>query len=131
MTKIICSHADNGITPLRHAENGSIIETDLPQAVGGRGRLFCPGDLFAASVASCLLATIGEMAKHRGQSLGATNITVSAEFTGKPEHVTQLTLHVEFDESIDETDRKKYLAAFNACPVRNSIDKDIEIVVTA
>ncbi len=130
MAKIICTHADNGITMLRHAKNGSVIETDLPKQVGGEGRLFCPGDLFAGSVAACLLATMGEMAKHRGKSLGTTNITVGAEFSGKPEHVTRLTLKVEFDASIDEVDRKKYLAALNACPVRNSIDKDIEVVVT-
>ncbi len=131
MSEILCTYPGDGKTLLKHLENGAVIETDLPKKVGGEGRLFCPGDLFAGSVAACLLATMGEMAKHRDKSLGATNITVNAEFTGKPEHVTKLTLKVAFDESIDEIDRKKYLAALNACPVRNSIDKAIEIVVTA
>ncbi len=131
MTNIICTYPGDGKTLLKHSDNGAVIETDLPKKVGGEGRLFCPGDLFAGSVAACLLATMGEMAKHRGKSLGSTTITVNAEFSGKPEHVTKITLNVVFDDSIDETDRKKYLAALNACPVRNSIDKDIDVVVTA
>lgn len=131
MTEITCSYQGNGKTLLKHSENGSVIETDLPQAVGGEGRLFSPGDMLVGSVAACLLATIGEMAKHRGKSIGQTKITARAEFAGKPERMTKLFLQFSFDESIDEADRQKYLAALKVCPVRNSIDKDIDVVLTS
>lgn len=131
MTEITCTYHGNGKTLLKHSGNGATIESDLPKEVGGDGRLFCPGDMFVGSVAACLLATVGEMAEHRGKSIGETNVTAQAEFSGKPQHVTKLSLQFSFDESIDAADRQKYLAVVKVCPVRNSIDKEIEVVLTS
>ncbi len=44
-------------------ESGTRISTDLPKEIGGQARAFAPTDLFALSLATCMMTSMEMAAK--------------------------------------------------------------------
>ena len=58
MTKIKTTYLGDLHVEAIHLDSGSRIETDAPVDNQGKGELFSPTDLFAASLASCMITII-------------------------------------------------------------------------
>lgn len=130
MTKISCTYTGDGQTLLKHGDNQVEIQTDLPTDNGGKGRYFSPTDLFASSLAACAVTIMGKMAESRGHSIDGTQVEVEKEMGTNPRRVAKITLKFTFPDSLDQTDREKYIASIKACPVHNSLG-DVEVEVTS
>jgi len=131
MTKILCTYTGDGQTALKHEQSGAEIKTDLPLDNGGKGRCFSPTDLFASSLAACFMTIMGKMASSKGQDLTSAQIEIEKIMYADPRRVGKLILKVTFPPAIAELDKKKYLAALRACPVHNSLSKEIELELSS
>jgi len=129
MTLISCIYHGDGQTTLHHSGNQVEIRTDLPPDNGGQGRDFSPTDLFASSLGACAVTIIGKMAESQGKSIAGTSLTIEKEMGANPRHVAKIILRFEFPESVDTTDRTKYIASIKACPVHNSLSGNVEVEV--
>ncbi len=131
MTIMRCTYTGDGQTTLEHLGNGAKIKTDLPLDNGGKGREFSPTDLFASSLAACSITIMAKMAATHGKSLNGATIEVEKVMASAPRRVSKLILKINFPQDTAQEDKPKYLAAIRACPVHNSISKDIELEITS
>jgi len=129
MTLISCTYRGDGQTTLQHSGNQVEIRTDLPTDNGGKGRDFSPTDLFASSLGACAVTIMGKMAESQGKSIAGTRITIEKEMGANPRHIAKIILRFEFTESVDASDRIKYVASIKACPVHNSLGSNVEVEV--
>ena len=131
MTSIHCTYHGDGQTSLKHSGNNAEIWTDLPSDNGGKERHFSPTDLFASSLAACSLTIMGKMAESRGKSIIGTTVDVEKQMAADPRRVAKIVVNFTFPDTVEPEERKKYVASFNACPVHNSLGKDVEVQMTS
>lgn len=131
MTKILCTYNGDGQTTLFHGPTNEQILTDLPPDNGGKGRRFSPTDLFASALASCALTIMGKMAASKGESLEGASIEIEKIMAENPRRVAKFILNISFPKSISEQDKKKYIASIHACPVHNSLSKEVALEINA
>ncbi len=125
MTKIRATYeTDLRITVLH--ENGSHLITDGPKELGGKGEHFSPTDLFATSLASCMLTLMALAAKKIGLSLENTKATVEKEMSSSPpRRIAKLKVVIESSLSPTAEEKQKLQEAAIHCPVHLSLHPDI------
>ncbi len=115
---------------IRQAASQTLIYTDAnPKPI--REDAFSPTDLLASALAACTLSMMAFVAKKEGIDLHDTTIAYEKEMASKPvTRVGKITLHIVVQSSrqIDDTMRAKLEAAARACPVRQSLHPDVEVV---
>ena len=89
--KIEAVYAGDQRVELTHGPSGERISTDLPEDNGGRGRTFSPTDLFACSLASCVLTIMAKIAERDGADLRGASIQMEKSMGGAPRRITALT----------------------------------------
>jgi uncharacterized OsmC-like protein len=114
---------------LTHGPTGAMLTTDLPPDNGGLGRTFSPTDLFASSLASCILTIMGKVAGRDGVELKGTTIKIEKIMQENPRRVKEFRLDIQFCSSVDDKYRAKLLKCIEACPVHKSLHPDIKIVI--
>jgi uncharacterized OsmC-like protein len=125
--KISCTYEGDGQTALVHGPTGAQIKTDLPPDNGGKGRMFSPTDLFAASLGACILTIMGEAAKKHGHDLKGAGIEIEKEMSASPRRVGKIALKITLPAHLQEADKKRYLECVKACPVHRSLHPDIKV----
>ncbi|MCL2888437.1 MAG: OsmC family protein [Elusimicrobia bacterium] len=129
MTKLINTYLGDGQVRIVHTPTDTVIMTDLPPDNGGKGRAFSATDLLAAALSACILSIMGKMADARGDDLAGLKLETEKVMAQNPRRVGKFILNFKFPPSIDKKKRDLYLSAVKACPVHNSISKEIEIVI--
>jgi len=130
MTKMITTYLGDGKTEILHTPTGAVINTDLPPDNGGKGRAFSATDLFAASLSACILTIMSQMAEKRGDKLDGIKLEIEKIMAQNPRRVGKLVLKITFPPNVEKAKRDLYLTAVKACPVHNSISKEIEVDVS-
>lgn len=116
-------------TSCRHAPSGSTVATDAPVDNEGRGECFSPTDLLATSLASCILTTMGIVARRRGWPLEGARGTVEKEMvTGAERRVGRLGLRLDLPPLPPEA-RSVLERAARTCPVHRSLHPDVAVEV--
>jgi putative redox protein len=128
-TKITCAYKGDGQTELVHGPTGARISTDLPADNGGKGRTFSPTDLFASSLASCVLTIMAGLAERNGRDLSGTEVEIEKEMSANPRRVGRFALKIKFPAGVTAAERGKYLACVQACPVGKSLHPDVKVDV--
>ncbi len=114
-------------TRCRHEPSGSSLATDAPRDNEGRGECFSPTDLLATSLASCILTTMGIVARRHGWPLEGARGRVEKEMvTGGERRVKRLGLHLELP-ALPEEARKVLERAAHTCPVHRSLHPDVVV----
>jgi uncharacterized OsmC-like protein len=109
-----------------HVESGVKIMTDAPKDNGGKGMAFSPTDLFAASVATCMITLMGIQAKKLGFSIEGMSAEVEKEMIAAPvRKVGKLIIRVRCPHLPIAQMREKLEAAALQCPVYESIHPDV------
>lgn len=70
---------ENGLKCLVEGTRGELIETDMPNAMGGNGSAPNPGWVFRASLASCCATVIAMQAAQQGIELTTLEVTVESD----------------------------------------------------
>ena len=71
-------------TEILHEQSGNKIITDAPLDNHGKGEYFSPTDIFASSLASCMLTIMGISAQSYGFNIDGTTVEIEKEMAANP-----------------------------------------------
>ena len=74
-------------TEILHEQSGNKIITDAPLDNHGKGEYFSPTDIFASSLASCMLTIMGISAQSYGFNIDGTTVEIEKEMAANPPRV--------------------------------------------
>lgn len=113
-----------------HGPSGTELYTDAPKDNQGRGESFSPTDLVATALASCILTTMGIMARTLNLDIaGATAVAEKEMTTSGPRRIARLTVRIHVPQELGADDRLKLERAAHTCPVHKSLHPDVETLI--
>ena len=113
-----------------HGPSGTELTTDAPKDNHGRGESFSPTDLVATALATCMLTTMGIVARTLNLDLnGATAIVEKVMTATPPRRIERLAVKIHVPFSPSGADREKLERAAETCPVQRSLNPDIQMPV--
>jgi len=96
----------------------------------GKGEEFSPGNLVESALGGCMLLTMGTLAKRDNIDISDTRIEVNMIATDQPKiKYTAINININMARDYSDTDRMKLERAADACPIKQSFDKEIKINV--
>jgi len=113
-----------------HEPSGSKFVTDAPVDNGGKGEFFSPTDLLGAALGGCVLTIMALVAKRQNIELAGTKVHVVKDMTKEPpRRIQSLKMTVTFPPglAIGDADRTRLEQAAKKCPVKESLNPNIEI----
>jgi putative redox protein len=114
-----------------HGPSGTVIDTDAPKDNQGRGESFSPTDLVATALGTCILTTMGILARTLQIDMSGATATVDKEMTSAPpRRIERLTVKIQMPAGIIEENRVKLERAAHACPVHKSLHPDVELPIS-
>jgi putative redox protein len=119
-------------TTCTHLRSGNSFETDAPVDNHGKGERFSPTDLFATSLATCMITVMGIKARAMGFDLDGVRIEVEKIMKSNPRRVGGINIFFHIPDelgAVEENSRQILKNAGNTCPVWLSLHPDIEVNV--
>ena len=113
-------------TKARHIQSGKSIVTDAPVDNQGKGEAFSPTDLVATALASCMLTIMGIVAERNSVELKGTTAEVEKIMGTMPRKISEIKIKILFNKNFDKRTKRKLESAALACPVSNSLNKNLE-----
>ncbi|MGA2560482.1 MAG: OsmC family protein [Terracidiphilus sp.] len=110
-----------------HTPSGTALATDAPVDNQGRGESFSPTDLIATSLGTCMLTTMGIVARTLDFDLNGASVTVEKEMsTTPPRRIIRLSVAIRVPQTTNPENQQRLENAAHTCPVKRSIHPDIE-----
>jgi putative redox protein len=110
-----------------HTPSSTALATDAPVDNQGRGESFSPTDLIATSLGTCMLTTMGIVARTLDFDLNGATVTVEKEMsTTAPRKIVRLSVAIRVPQTTSPENQQRLENAANTCPVKRSIHPDIE-----
>lgn len=125
MTKVTASTGKEKYKTEIKSDKHTII-ADEPVDLGGQDLGFKPGELLAASLASCTGITLRMYADRKGWALEETMIDVSFD-NEAPEDLTKMTMNIRLFGTLDAKQRDRLLEIANRCPIHKMLEHPIEV----
>lgn len=113
-----------------HEPSGTELNTDAPKDNQGRGESFSPTDLVATALATCMLTTMGILARTLAIDMAGATATVEKEMTPPPRRIQRLTARIHVPKALSAEDQQKLERAAHTCPVKKSLHPDVEMPIT-
>ena len=113
-------------TKALHIQSGNSIVTDAPIDNQGKGEAFSPTDLVATALASCMLTIMGIVAERNSIELKGTTAEVEKIMGTMPRKISEIKIKILFNKNFDKKTKRKLESAALACPVSNSLNKNLE-----
>ena len=110
-----------------HTPSKTELATDAPVDNQGRGESFSPTDLIATSLGTCILTTMGIVARTLNFDLAGASATVDKEMSSTPPRkISRLTVAIRMPRTTSPENQQRLENAAQACPVKRSLHPDIE-----
>jgi putative redox protein len=110
-----------------HAESGTTLLTDAPKDNEGNGESFSPTDLVATAVGTCMLTTMGIVARKHDIDFTGAMVRVRKQMTSAPpRRIAMLTIEITGPDTISEPNRLLLEKAAIGCPVSKSLHPDVQ-----
>ncbi len=110
-----------------HGPSSTALNTDAPKDNQGRGESFSPTDLVATALGSCVLTTMGIMARTLNIDISGATARVEKVMTAEgPRRIRSLSAKIRVPHSLSAEDRLKLERAAHTCPVHRSLHPDVE-----
>lgn len=113
-----------------HGPSNATLQTDAPKDNEGLGRFFSPTDLVATALGTCILTTMGIVAKRHGIPLAGAKVRVEKHMVSNPRRIGRLPVELVVPGSFSPEQRKLLEAAAHGCPVHKSLHPDIDAHIT-
>jgi putative redox protein len=111
-----------------HVESGTTLLTDAPKDNMGKGESFSPTDLLATAVGTCMLTTMGIVAKKNEIDFASATVRVLKEMSSTPpRRVAKVTVEITGPSRISEPNRLLLEKAAITCPVSKSLHPDVAV----
>lgn len=118
-------------TQATHGPSKSTLITDAPVDNQGKGASFSPTDLVATALATCMLTTMGIVAKRHGWVLDGATAEVEKHMVADPERrIGKLPVTLRVPHEFGEKERTILERTALTCPVHRSLHPKVEIPVT-
>jgi putative redox protein len=119
----------------RHAPSSSTLATDAPVDNQGKGTSFSPTDLVATALGTCMLTTMGIVARKQGWNIDGIELQVSKQMTKEPPRKiarlpAKFTVPKQVANALDAAARGQLEHTAKTCPVALSISDTIEVPVS-
>jgi putative redox protein len=124
MVKITASIGTNNYRT--EIKGSHTIIADEPIEKGGRNQGLNPGELLAASLASCSLITMQMYAQRKKWDLTDAYIEISYDHDDK-ENTAHMLKYITLTGSLDEEQRSRLKHIAGVCPVHRLLEKSIVI----
>lgn len=114
-------------TEMTHLASSTRVLTDAPVDNKGKGEVFSPTDLVAASLASCMLTIMGISASEHGFSIDGTRAEVTKLMKSDPRRIGGVTIELYFPPNNYSPKQRKILEIISrTCPVALSLHPDLK-----
>ena len=111
-----------------HADSGTTLITDAPKDNEGNGESFSPTDLVAVAVGTCMLTTMGIVARKNEIDFTGATVRVRKEMAAAPfRRISKLTVEISGPASVAEPSRLMLEKAAIGCPVSKSLHPDVQM----
>ncbi len=111
-----------------HGPSKTTLLTDAPVDNHGRGESFSPTDLIATGLATCVVTTIGIVAKRDGVAFTGASAEVEKHMTPDlPRRIARLVVRVAMPLGLAGEVRAKLERAGHTCPVKLSLHPDVVV----
>ena len=111
-----------------HGPSGTTMLTDAPTDNQGEGRWFSPTDLLGVSMGTCMVTIMGLVAKRHELDISGTRVSVNKEMVADPQRrIGRLKVTIAVPTLLDEKARKLMVQAAESCPVKRSLDPQVEV----
>jgi len=111
-----------------HGPSGTVLATDAPVDNQGRGESFSPTDLVATALGTCMLTTMGIVAKRHGWAMEGASATVEKFMVADPaRRIGKLDVKIKMPGGLDERARETLERTARTCPVHKSLAPSVEI----
>lgn len=127
MTRATCTYLGNLRCETRHEESGDNLLTDAPRDNQGEGAHFSPTDLVGTALLSCIITTMGIVAKRF--DIDMTGLKGTVEKTMTPEgacRIARLAVVIDIPLPADHPEKARFERAATHCPVHLSLHPDID-----
>ena len=109
-----------------HEPSATILSTDAPRDNQGRGESFSPTDLVATALGSCILTTMGIVARNHALDISGATATVEKEMTAIPtRRIGSLATKIHIPHILAEEHKQRLERAAHTCPVHKSLHPDV------
>jgi len=113
-----------------HGPSNASFATDAPVDNQGRGESFSPTDLVATALGSCMLTTMGIVAKRHDWSLQGATATVKKVMVADPaRRIGRLEVSIQVPAELDAKARETLEKTAQTCPVHKSLGPNVEIPI--
>ena len=110
-----------------HTPSKTELSTDAPVDNQGRGESFSPTDLIATSLGTCMLTTMGIVARTLDFDLTGATVTVEKEMSSTPpRRISRLNVAIRVPRTTSPENQQRLENAAHTCPVKKSIHPEIE-----
>lgn len=113
----------------QHIQSKTQIETDAPTDNHGKGESFSPTDLLCASLATCMLTTMGIRANDLDVDITNAKAQVTKHMASNPRRVAKIEVAVSLPGNGSDKNKLILESAGTNCPVAKSIHPDIELAI--
>lgn len=114
-----------------HEPSRAELLTDAPRDNEGEGASFSPTDLVATALATCVLTTMGIVAKRHGWNMDGATATVEKHMVADPvRRIGRLALDVRMPRGLDAQARTTLERTAHTCPVHKSLAANVEMPMT-
>jgi len=111
-----------------HGPSSSELATDAPRDNEGLGAAFSPTDLLATALGSCMLTTMGILARRKGWAMEGARVSVEDHMAMQPHRrVARLVLDFEMPPALPEEARVLLERAAHTCPVHKSLHPEVVV----
>ena len=119
----------------QHGPSSTQLSTDAPVDNQGKGESFSPTDLCATALGTCMITTMGILAKKKGWSLDGIELHVQKEMTKQPpRRIERLPVRFSVPASVaralDPEQKRELERAAQTCPVALSLHPSVEVVLS-
>lgn len=128
---ITCEYLGDLRVRATHGPSGHVLVTDAPVDNQGKGDVFSPTDLAATAMATCFLTILGINARNTGLDLAGARATIAKHMTTMPpRRLARLDVEIAMPPGVPPEARERLVRAAEACPVKQSLHPDVEIVLS-
>ena len=109
-----------------HGPSTTHLSTDAPTDNQGRGEAFSPTDLVATALGTCILTTMGILARTLSLDISGSTGIVEKEMTASaPRMIKSLAVKIHVPHSFPPETQQKLERAAHTCPVHKSLHPDV------
>jgi putative redox protein len=131
MVSIDITYSGDLHTRAVHGPSRAELDTDAPKDNQGKGEAYSPTDLLATSLGTCMLTTMGIVARREQVALEGARVRVEKEMTATaPRKVATLRVAFALPAGVPADQRHKLETAAHQCPVSRSLHPDVQVITT-